>query len=255
MWDIATRRMRATLKGHKLAVYSVTFSPNGHSLVSASADESVRTWNIRDGSSKVLPVTGSPDHFMSVVFSPDGRYVAAGNRDNSLWIWDSRTYRLVATWRGHLGAVWCTEFTPDGKGLISGGTDKKVKYWDVSLLGYCQGASTGIVGNEQVIPEVGSFLGHNVRCVLHLSPDCDRESFVTQDRVRCIALFPGKTQWIVSGSHDGSVRIWDTQSGVCQLTLVGHMAWVLCLDVSRTENFLATSGEDGHVAVWRYKVL
>ena len=159
--------MRAMLKGHKEPVCNIAFSPNGRSLVSASYDCSVRMWNIRDGASKILPVTGSPSYFMSAVFSPDGQYVAAGNSDSSLCIWDYRTHRLVAKWLGHASSVWCTVFTPDGKGLMSGHSDKTIRYWDVGSLGNRQGMSTGTVVNEERgFPEVRSFLGHNVRCVL-----------------------------------------------------------------------------------------
>ena len=94
--------MRAVLKGHKSGVTGITFSPNGLFLVSASCDGSVRIWNMRSGSSKVLPVTGSLNLFMSVVFSPDGHYVVAGNYNGSLWIWDSRVLRLVAKWWAHV---------------------------------------------------------------------------------------------------------------------------------------------------------
>ena len=162
--------MRAMLKGHERLVYNVAFSPNGRSLVSASYDCSVRIWNIRDGSSRVLPVTGSPNLFLSVVFSSDGRYIAAGNYDNSFWIWDSRTHRLMAKWLGHRNSVWCAVFTPDGKGLMGGSYDKKVKYWDVSSLGNRRGVSTGTVVNEEdSFPLVRTFLGHDVCCPLPLS--------------------------------------------------------------------------------------
>ena len=161
------------LKGHEYLIYYVAFSPNGRSLVSASYDSSVRIWNTRDGSSKVLPVTGSPDYFLSVVFSPDGRYIAAGNSDNSLWIWDSRTHSLVAKWRGHTNWVWCTVFTPDSQGLVSGSHDNTVKFWDVSLLGIQQGLSTGtVVKDENDFPLVRSFLGHSV-CFVLLSLNVD----------------------------------------------------------------------------------
>ena len=154
------------LKGHRSTIYNVAFSPNGRSLVSASSDSSARIWSVRDGSSKVLPVIGSPNIFLSVVFSPNGRYIAAGNYDKSLWLWDSRTHRLVAKWTGHTDCVWYAVFTPDGKGLMSGGFDKTVKYWDVSLLGNRQGLSRRMV--EQGFPEVRCFVGHSVRCFLHL---------------------------------------------------------------------------------------
>ena len=127
--------MRAMFKRHRDEVNSIAFSPDGRSLVSGSDDHSVCVWNIRDGSSKKLPVTDKAGYFFSVVFSPDGRYIAAGDFNESLWIWDSRTRKLVANWKGHRGSVWCVEFTPDGKGLMSGGTDTTVKLWDVSSLG------------------------------------------------------------------------------------------------------------------------
>lgn len=159
--------MGAMLKGHKYIVQEVAFSPDGRSLVSASADRSVRIWRLRDGSSKVLPVIGSPRAFTSVAFSPDGRYIGAGNFDRSLWIWDSRTRRLVAKWWGHTFSVSCTEFTPDGKGLISGSSDNTVKYWDLGLLGNRRGVST--VNEEQSLPLVRSLLGHDVRYICLLS--------------------------------------------------------------------------------------
>ena len=155
------------LKGHKNVVNGIAFSPNGRFLVSGSDDWSVRIWNIRDGSSKVLPVTGRTSVFLSVAFSPDGRYIAGGNWDHSLSIWDSRTHMLVAKWCGHAGCVWCTEFTPDGKGLMSGSSDTTVKRWDVSTLGIQQGVSTGLAGSgEQSFPEIRKFCENNVRFLL-----------------------------------------------------------------------------------------
>ena len=156
--------MRVVFKRHRNEVNSIAFSPDGRSLVSGSDDGSVRIWNIRDGSSKELPVTYDAGYFFSVVFSPDGRNIAAGNMEHSLWLWDSRTHKLVANWEGHSDSVWCVEFTPDGKGLISGSADKTVKYWDVSSLGIHEAIS----GKETVVPGhslplIRTFSGHTVR--------------------------------------------------------------------------------------------
>ena len=167
--------MLAMMKGHKYLVDNVVFSPNGRSLVFTSSDGSIRIWNIRHASSKVLPVTPPVGYFYSVAFSPDGRYVAAGKSDTSLWIWYSRTHRLAAKWWPEdTSSVRCMVFTPDGKGLMSGGDDGRVMYWDVSLLGRRQGVSTGRVVNEgQGFPLVRTFLCHDVRCVLLLSHNVD----------------------------------------------------------------------------------
>ena len=53
-------------------------------------------------------------------------------------------------------------------------------------------------------------------------------------------------------SDDKSVRVWDTESGVCQLTLQGHVGWIRGVDVSQKQDFLAIASHDGCVTVWKY---
>ena len=60
--------------------------------------------------------------------------------------------KLVTSWTGHAGHVWCLEFTPNGKGLLCGSTDGILKYWDVSSLG------------EKDPEEIRKFTQHTVRC-------------------------------------------------------------------------------------------
>ena len=147
--------MRTMFNEHTDSMDAIAFSPNGRFLVSASDDESVRIWNLRDGSSDIMPVTGETTYFLSVAFRPDGRYIAGGDLGHSLWIWDSRRHKLVAKWLGHTAGVRCVEFTPDGKWLMSGSDNGTVKCWDMTSLG------TG--SESQSFPEIRSLSGHTVR--------------------------------------------------------------------------------------------
>ena len=49
LWDVKTGARLKSLEGHKTAVWSVAFSPDGKTLASGGADRTVRIWNVKTG--------------------------------------------------------------------------------------------------------------------------------------------------------------------------------------------------------------
>src|SRR4051794_29171285 len=60
LWDVATRKQRASLKGHTDLVWSVAYSPDGEALASVSKDTTIKLWDVQTGKERVT-LTGHTD--------------------------------------------------------------------------------------------------------------------------------------------------------------------------------------------------
>ena len=91
--DTASGDTLQTLRGHTESVRSISFSPDGKLLASASEDESVRIWNLETGAAQMLK--GHALWVTSVAFSPDGKLVASGSGDETIRFWDVKSIRFA----------------------------------------------------------------------------------------------------------------------------------------------------------------
>ena len=104
MWDVATGQNTVTLRGHSSFVLSVVYSPDGQSLASGSADNTVKLWDIATGQNTAT-LRGHSFVVFSVAFSPDGQTLASGSADKTVKLWDLSVTDEKNLWQNHLNRL------------------------------------------------------------------------------------------------------------------------------------------------------
>ena len=127
----AVAQIRATLKGHSLALASIDYSPDGRYLATGSYDKTAKIWDAVTGS-EIATLRGHEGTVEAVRFSPDGKILATGSYDGTVKLWDWASGRELATFRGHTNMIRSLAYAPDGKTVASGSHDNTIKLWNVA---------------------------------------------------------------------------------------------------------------------------
>ncbi|WP_285566411.1 serine/threonine-protein kinase [Streptomyces sp. RTGN2] len=140
LWNIATRRLTATLKQSSPYDYirALAFSPDGATIAgggigddSDSPTGDIRLWDTATRT-RIATLRGNTDILECVAFSPDGKTIAGGSDDTHVRLWDVPSRSPITTLTGHTGTVNSVAFSPDGKTIASGSDDTTVRLWGLS---------------------------------------------------------------------------------------------------------------------------
>jgi WD40 repeat protein len=133
LWNVRTGQELKTLSDHTDDVTSMTFSPDGETIVIASRDGTgtVQLWDVSTGR-ELQTLEGHTDHVTSVTFSPDGETLASASNDGTVKLWD-RSGRELQTLEGHTDLVLSVTFSPDGETLASAGSRGTIILWNFDL--------------------------------------------------------------------------------------------------------------------------
>jgi WD40 repeat protein len=133
IWDAASAKVIAVLRGHEANVFSAAFSPDGSRIVTASGDKTARIWDAATPK-EIAILRGHDNEVWSAAFSPDGSRIVTASKDKTARIWDAATAKEIAILRGHDAPVWSAAFSPDGSRIVTASQDKTARIWDAHLL-------------------------------------------------------------------------------------------------------------------------
>ena len=228
LWSSGAKEpINELLIGHEGTVTSVVLSDDGSRLVSGGIDGTLRLWDVRKKPPIGSPLTSSDrGHFgrvISVAWSPDGTKILSGGSDGTVLLWDARTGKRVGEepiWgHGHdpvLGRVSSVAFSPDGTKFLSSGLNGRLRLWNTQTR-------QPIEVSEMIHRGLGAS-----------------------------AVFSQDGTMLLSGgaNTEGTVQLWNAQSGVKIGDSLKHNASVTSVAFSRDGTKFLSGGRDGRLKLW-----
>ncbi|XP_068564112.1 bromodomain and WD repeat-containing protein 3 isoform X2 [Cebidichthys violaceus] len=219
-------RLHRRILGHLSAVYCIAFDRTGLRIFTGSDDCLVKIWSSFDGRLHST-LRGHSAEITDLAVNYENTLIAAGSCDKSIRVWCLRTCAPVAVLQGHSGSITSLQFSPFAKGskrfMLSTGTDATVCFWqwDVNNINFSdrphkftERPRPGVQTVCSSFSPGGMFLAtgstDDVIRIYYLgggSPEKISELHEHTDKVDSIQ-FCHSGERFVSGSRDGTARIW-----------------------------------------------
>lgn len=261
IWNIEKGEVVQTLQGHTMGIRALQF--DDRMLVSGSLDGTVKIWNWRTGA-----CINTLNHQGGVItVHMEGDFLASGSMDRSIKIFNFKTQQSFSL-RGHTDWVNQVRLDVTSRTLLSASDDCTIRMWDLDSR-TCIRTYEGHIGQVQqvlALPDDFEFeaeIPHEVdasstasnRSVTPVtSPSPVSSSRQAEERAAYGPVFsndperPLPPRYMLTGSLDATLRLWDTATGKSPRCFWGHVegVWGLAVDNLR----YVSGANDATVKVW-----
>ena len=217
IWDYVTQALVRQMEVSNLPIRCAKFVVRRQWIVVGCDDMTVKILNYNT-LEKIKSLDGHTDYIRHIAVHPSLPLVLTSSDDMTIRLWDwEKGWQCTSTFEGHSHYVMMVAWNPkDNTSFASASLDRSIKIWGIS----------GGTGAHFTLT------GH-------------------QRGVNCLDYAPGgEKPYLVSGSDDKTIRVWDYQTKQCVHVLDGHTGNVSSVVFHPGLPIIVTGSEDGVCKIW-----
>ncbi|PPR04845.1 hypothetical protein CVT24_007233 [Panaeolus cyanescens] len=215
IFNYNTHEKVASFEAHPDYIRCLTVHPTASIVLTGSDDMTIKAWDWDKGWKCIQIYEGHTHYIMNLVFNPkDTNTFASACLDRTVKMWSLGSPQANFTMEAHEKGVNYVDFYPgaDKPYLVTTGDDKTVKVWD--------------------------YLSKS--CVQTMEGHTNNVSF---------AVFHPNLPIIISGSEDGTVKIWNSGTYRIENTLSYALERAWSVGLRKSSNEVAIGFDEGVVVI------
>ncbi|KAF8582321.1 WD40 repeat-like protein [Ramaria rubella] len=244
VWDLETGEAVKTIQDHLDSVPCVRLDDKR--LVSCSKDQTIRTYLLPDLSPHLV-LDSHRAAVNAIAISPT--HIVSASGDRSIRLWDPETGDLLHCFeRHHNRGIASLDFSPPY--ILSGSSDKQLRFFNV-LTSHGWSTSSYLEPYAQTTPasNVCQACGNADGTIADaLNQKSMKRAQTHKGMVRSVVI---GNQFVVSGSYDQTIKVWDRTTGEPVADLMGgHNGKIFSIAADCTK--IVSCGDDQRICIWDF---